>query len=98
MTNSVQSKDLKIRSKNSFFVSQKIEIDDKLSRQKQNKKQFHFQNKKKTDLEDFEKLFIQSHSLANVVKLELSGKLQKIKKYKKKNQTTEERKKKHKIF
>ena len=46
MTNSAQSKDLKIESKNSFYVSQKIEIDDKLS-QKQKQKNFISKIKKK---------------------------------------------------
>ena len=45
---------------------------------KTKKKQFHFQKiKKNTDLEDFEKLFIQPQSLAKVVNLHLWSKLQK---------------------
>ena len=87
MANSAQSKDLKIGCKNSFFVSQK-----KLkSRQKQKKNNFFISKINKTDGEDFEKLFIQPHSLVNVVNLNLYGKLQKTRKQRKTND--EERKK-----
>ena len=59
----------------------------------QPKKQFQ---KKNTDLQDFEKLFIQPQSLANVVKLDLYSKLSKNEKNTKKQdkQKTEERKRK----
>ena len=53
-------------------------------------------SKKNTDLQDFEKLFIQPQSLANVVKLDLYSKLSKNEKNTKKQdkQKTEERKRK----
>ena len=57
-------------------------------------------SKKNTDLQDFEKLFIQPQSLANVVKLDLYSKLQKMKKIQK-NKTNKRLKKereKHTIF
>ena len=52
---------------NSFFVSQNL----KFSRQKKQELKNRFQNKKKTDLQDFDKLFIQPQYLANVIKLVL---------------------------
>ena len=69
-----------------FLSKKKIEIGDRSSfpPTKKKKNQFHFQNKKKKDLQDFEKLFIQPQSLANVVKLDLECKLQKKKKEAKK--------------
>ena len=51
---------------------------------------FYFQKQKKTDLQEFEELFIQPQPLANVVELDLFGKSQKKKnkKTKKEKHTT----------
>ena len=57
-------------------------------KKKQKKNNLISKIKKKIDLEDFEKLFIQPQSFANVVNLDLWCKLQKMKKYKKKKNKT----------
>ena len=102
MTNSPQSKELKIYSKkkNSFFVSFKKKNWNRWSiifPANKKKNQFHFQNKKKKDLQDFEKLFIQPQSLANVVKLDLECKLQKKKKKRSKNKQKKNKQTKREI-